>query len=187
MKNKYRRQKISDNDKKRDKAIYRYLFNSFAIVRDKNALERDKKENINFYQTARRFGQDTSDFTIRIYNDIHDITQKYSAAKLTTGKLVELITGLHKGGNDELNTNNRGDEQIPKLLKLEDILTVFKKLTELSSEEKEQLGLNNFTEELLLQQILLNLGIYHELIKQDFSKTLNIPKQSLIYDFDNLR
>ncbi len=173
---------MSDNDKKRDKAIYRYLFNSFAIVRDKNALERDKKENINFRQTARRFGQDNSDFTLRIYNDIHDITQNYSAAKLTTGKLVELITGLYKGGNNELDKSHRSDEQIPKLLKLEDILTVFKKLTELSSEEKERLGLSNFTEELLLQQILLNLGIYHKQINKE--TVLKLYKASIGLNFE---
>jgi hypothetical protein len=163
---------MSSYDKERDKEIYRYLFDCFALINDENG-------KINYNQTAKRFNRSGADFAIRIYNDIHDIDQRYGAANLRTGKLVEILVGLQKGLQASLNTE---DKRFPKLLKLEDILIVFQKLTELSSEEKEQLGLSHFTEELLLQQVLLNLGIYNDRVSQE--TVLKLYKASIGLNFE---
>jgi hypothetical protein len=171
-------------DKERDKAIYCYLFNGFAVVRNKDG-------KVNYSQTTKLFGREGADFAQRIYKDIcttedpNRPTCRNGAAKLTTGKLVELLAGLQKGLQDSLANSkkpNIEDEQIPKFLKIEDILTVFQKLTELSSEEKEQLGLSHFTEELLLQQVLLNIGIYRDRISQE--TVLKLYKASIGLNFE---
>jgi hypothetical protein len=171
-------------DKERDKAIYCYLFNGFAIVRNKDG-------KINYRQTAKRFDKNGADFAARIYKDICDPsdpnppTCRNGAAKLTTGKLVEILVGLRKGLQDSLDESrdrNTENERIPKLLKLEDILNVFQKLSELSSEEKKQLGLSNLAEEVLLQQVLLNLGIYGERVSQE--TVLKLYKASIGLNFE---
>lgn len=175
--------KMNSNDKERDKVIYRYLFNGFALVIDEQG-------RINYRQTAKRFGKDNADFAIRIHQDIREPEDpnssmcRYGAAKLTAGKLVNLLSGLQQGLHNSLVNNRRNSkhELTPKFLKLEDILTVFQKLTELSFEEKEQLGLNHFANEILLQQVLLNIGIYSDQVNQE--TVIKLYKASIGINFE---
>jgi hypothetical protein len=148
-----------DDDKKRDLAIYRYLLYCFALVLDESGKP-------NFRQTAKRFGREGADHAIRIYNDVKKIEQKFGAAKLTTGKLVELLAGLRKHPK----IINREDyarlEQLNRYITSTDILKAFQKLIHLSPEEKKLLGIEGVDEEIMLQQALLNIGAYHDRLNQ---------------------
>lgn len=152
-------------DQDRDRLIYQYLFYCFAIVY-KDPCSTDEQNNINFSQTGRRFGDiatNPTDYAQRIYGTIKE--QKYkaeraTARKLTTGELVKLLSSLSKGLQNSL-AKSSNPLELPKILKTEDIITAFRMLTQLSPEEKQALGLNNITAEILLQQVLLNIGVYH--------------------------
>jgi hypothetical protein len=147
-----------DHDRARDISIYRFLL--------RQALVPDASGEPNFRQTAKRFGKTAADFAIRIHREIHGQEQKFGPAKLTTGKLVELIEGLQKG------LAEAGEQTgelflVSRQLTDEEILRMFQYLIRLAPEEIERLGLDSFEEDSLLQQALLNIGIYNRPANRD--------------------
>jgi hypothetical protein len=62
---------MTDYDKQRDTAIYRYLLCLATIANDTGTPNfRQTDERLpNFRQTAKRLGKDNADYAIRIYNE----------------------------------------------------------------------------------------------------------------------
>lgn len=103
-----------------------------------------------------------ADYAIRIYNDVHGIEQKYGAARLSAGTIVDLLSELRQYPKPWQSKDFRIEQYITE----EDILKIFQKLTQLAPEEKRKLGLVNVTEDIILQQSLVNLGVYHNALNQ---------------------
>lgn len=156
---------MTDYDKQRDTAIYRYLLCLATITNDTGKP--------NYRQTAKRLGKDNADYAIRIYNDVHGKEQKYGAARLSAGTIVDLLSELRRYPKFWQSKDFRIEQYITE----EDILKIFQKLTQLAPEEKRKLGLVNVTEDIILQQSLVNLGVYHNALNQ--KKILELYKISI--------
>ncbi|MEY3827359.1 MAG: hypothetical protein RLZZ148_2178 [Cyanobacteriota bacterium] len=156
---------MTDYDKQRDTTIYRYLLCLATITNDTGTP--------NFRQTAKRLGKDNADYAIRIYNDVHGKEQKYGAARLSAGTIVDLLSELRRYPKPWQSKDFRIEQYITE----EDILKIFQKLTQLAPEEKRKLGLVNVTEDIILQQSLVNLGVYHDALNQ--KKILELYKISI--------
>ena len=83
-----------EQDRYRDREIYRYLF-SLAVVYRGEAGQLDDPKNINFNKTALKFGE-KADYARRIYNFItsQDHDGYNLPSKITTSELVARLETL---------------------------------------------------------------------------------------------
>ena len=105
------------------------------------------------------------------------------SSELTTGKLVDLIKRINQNSpsQNSLSPNSSSQNSSSQtqaqqfespLLSAEEILMLFQRLTQLTPEEKQELGLLTGVEEVLLQQALLNMRLYRD--RQNYETFLEL-------------
>lgn len=136
--------------------------------------DRERARNIVHYLTARlrRSYPDISKsaFSKLLYPEIDAVSTRNSkvaslenSESLTTAELVDLIQRVNQGCRQS-SYNER--------LTPEEMLSLFQRLIQLAPQEKQELGLQAGAEEVLLQQALLNMRLYHH--QQDYETTLDL-------------
>ena len=161
-----------DQDRLRDKEIYRYLF-SLAVVYRKEKGNLDDHTNINFSQTGARF-EEKADYARRIYNFItnQDNDGYNLPAKITTAELVKRLTTLL-------------DNLDPGTIRQETINKLFGYLISLTHQERKGLSISKSEADILIQQSLLNLGYYNinsRKITDQQSQHGNLLKDSILQE-----
>ncbi|NER28782.1 MAG: HypX (modular protein) [Symploca sp. SIO1C4] len=149
----------SSEDQNRDKSVYKYLLHCFT---DLGISENEGKKKPNESSIANQWGQKSNRIFIRRvlrsvlpeYYDEYEQGSVKTVPGLTLGKLVEIIVSIQNYWIEQ--RRNKKNEQVSHILTRKEKLSILRKFSQLSLEEKNKLDLDTSLQstEMLLQLLL---------------------------------
>ncbi|NET53874.1 MAG: hypothetical protein F6K09_36140, partial [Merismopedia sp. SIO2A8] len=149
----------SSEDQNRDKSVYKYLLHCFT---DLGISENEGKKKPNESSIANQWGQTSNRIFIRRvlrsvlpeYYDEYEQDSVKTVPGLTLGKLVEIIVSIQNYWIQQ--RRNKKNEQVSYILTRKEKLSILRKFSQLSLEEKKKLDLDTSlrSTEMLLQLLL---------------------------------